>query len=219
MPIHPSWNRLDSTWYCVVTQVVLYCRVKRRTVVYLSPCWSNQVTTRVLHIPATSEPPRCSRCKQPALGVYGWESKSFGRVSTHKSILCATCGLNIADEIKAFEVPGDDKLAFYKPNSNVMIVVRFNYEKGLQPDRQAVADRIAPRKPPPPPAHATLDTIEGTHIHTYKRFPRVWCESCEAAVEPDVLTVINTTKSGKQYKRTTSTCRQCNKPVHNPIEG
>jgi DNA-directed RNA polymerase subunit RPC12/RpoP len=82
----------------------------------------------IYQLPPNSPVIPCGKCHAAsAIGVYSWESKTFSTITEHKAILCAECGLKIADTVKMFTPKDQDDPVFYKPNKNVHLVATFNY--------------------------------------------------------------------------------------------
>lgn len=163
-----------------------------------------------INIPTHLAPPRC-QCGNPALGVYEWETKSFSNIAKHKAVLCATCGLELADKVRCYE-SNEGELIFYKPNSNVTILARFNYMLGVT--GAMVAEKVStPIRLPPP--HTLVQTLNGKLEHRHRQ-PRVYCKKCDCAVNATIVVTIRTHRNGKQSRTISSTCSVCGSPTHNP---
>lgn len=98
-----------------------------------------------INIPSNAQVIPCATCGTPALGVYTWAERNWGRDSVRQRILCAACGLNISNVVKMF-IPSDaDEPIFYKPNHDVKILATFEYVPTVQPGTPSPIDRSDPR--------------------------------------------------------------------------
>ena len=87
----------------------------------------------MIQLPENTTTIRCIQCKCPALGIYTWDTKSFGNISTHTAILCGSCGIEKSNERRAYLDKHSDEMRFYRPNSNVRILESFNYHSPTRP--------------------------------------------------------------------------------------
>lgn len=184
--------------------------------------------TKVLNVPGDHAPFRClgipkfnkrkqrinPPCGAPATGIYTWETKVFGNVLTHKAALCATCGLSVAEQVRAYEDEETHEMMFYKPNHNVRIIVRFNYEHATRPDPHRVATVPTPVRRLGNP-RVVRHTVDGT-TEINNRMPRVFCEKCDGPVRGLVSERRSRNKAGKLIIHRITVCTVCGTKTHNP---
>jgi len=120
---------------------------------------------KVVTLPSTAQTLYCANCHtRPALGVYQWETRVFANWQPRTQMLCASCGLTLADIRKMF-VPSDSTdPVFYKINRNVTLAVTFNYEQTREQEIEPTS-RPHKRKLPPQIAPLTLIALARASHH------------------------------------------------------
>lgn len=90
--------------------------------------WEVNLVSRTVVIPMHKNGPSCEKCKLPAVAIYSWETKVFGRISPRAGMMCATCSVKVLNKISMYEAPDGERI-FYKPNSNMTMHTVFEYER------------------------------------------------------------------------------------------